>query len=147
MSASDDYGRTVSPSLLSRLPKELHSSAHQVILDNSLIGEYELRIHRGGRGPVIILVEPSSSPLPLEYLSEHAVTRFHDVCPNSRARFFEFHQLGPREVVVEVGREEGVFFRNPCRPEVLLQALGMTDAAGSDSRHGIVMLQSRNSTR
>ena len=105
------------------LPSEVHSSAHQVRFEGSLIGEYEVRIYRGCAGPVVILQEGSSSPLPLEYLSEHAVSRFMAALPNSRGRFFERHHLGSREAFVEVINQHGQFRRDPCAAAVVAAAL------------------------
>ena len=105
------------------LPAEVHSSAHQVRFEGSLIGEYEVRIYRGNSGPVVILQEGSSSPLPLEYLSEHAVTRFMESLPSSKGRFFERHHLGGREAFVEVINQHGQFRRDPCPPAVVAAAL------------------------
>lgn len=107
---------------LNNIPAEIHSSAHQVKYDNSLVGEYEVRIYRGAIGPVIVLEEGSSSPLPLEFISEMAVGRFQAQIPNSRARFFERHVVGAREAWVEVGFERGVFFRVPCQFEEVAAA-------------------------
>lgn len=108
---------------LSRLPAEIHSSAHQVRYDNSVVAEYEVRIYRGASGPVVVLEEGPSSSLPLEYISELAVFRFQEQVPNSRARYFERHVVATREAFVEVGFERGGFFRIPCRLEDLTAAL------------------------
>jgi hypothetical protein len=105
------------------VPAEVHSSAHQVRYEGSLIGEYEVRIYRGCSGPVIILQEGSSSPLPLEYLSEYAVTRFVESLPHGKARFFERHLAGAGEQWVEVSFQHGAFRRDSCTPAVVAVAL------------------------
>ena len=110
-------------SLLTLMPAEVHSSAHQVRFDGSLIGEYEIRIYRGSNGPVVILQEGSSSPLPLEYMSEYAVMRFQESLPNSRARFFERHVVANRELWVEISRQGDAFRRDACKEAVLRTAL------------------------
>ncbi len=98
----------------SRLPTEIHSSAHQVRFENSVIGEFEIRIYRGVDGPVVVVEATSRSPMPVEYLSEFAVRRFLGQIPNTYARFFERQFSGDHEVWVEVGLDGGVFFRRPC---------------------------------
>ncbi len=108
-----------------RIPQELHSSAHQVLFDNTLIGEYELRIHRGVQGPVVILEETPHSPLPLEYLSEQAVLHFLEACPSSRARFFEHHLVGGRELWIEVFVEGVGCVRRPSSLAVVESACGI----------------------
>lgn len=105
------------------LPAEVHSSAHQVRFEGSLIGEYEVRIYRGATGPVVILQVSRSSPLPLEYLSEYAVGRFLEALPNSRARFFERHVVSAAEHWVEVIAQQDAFRRDPCAPAVVSAAL------------------------
>jgi hypothetical protein len=114
------------------LPAEVHSSAHQVRFEGSLIGEYEVRIYRGNAGPVVILQEGSSSPLPLEYLSEYAVSRFMAALPNSRGRFFERHHLGSREAFVEVILQHGAYRRDPCPPAVVASALAPAQSLFDD---------------
>ncbi len=120
--------------LINRLPAEIHSSAHQVRYENSVVGEFELRIYRGTNGPVVILEETSSSPMPLEYVSEYSVTRFLDQVPNSTARFFERHLLANHEVWVEVGFEAGVFYRRPCQANEVIES--MSHPAGSEFDSG-----------
>ncbi|MGI8848077.1 MAG: hypothetical protein ACR2GX_07440 [Candidatus Dormibacteria bacterium] len=105
------------------LPSEVHFSVHQVRHEGTLIGEYELHIFRGFKGPVIVFEEGSNSPLPLEYLSEHAVMRFLVSLPHSQARFFERHTLGSQEHWVEVSNRDGHIRRDPCRPAVVNVAL------------------------
>ncbi len=123
----------MSGSFITRLPPEVHSSAHRVLYDSSLVGEFELRIYRGTSGPVLILEEASSSPMPMEYLSEWAVTRFLDQVPNSLARFFERHVVGSHEVWVEVGFDSGMFFRRPCHVNDLAEAIAMGEAESGPS--------------
>lgn len=113
-----------------RLPKELHSSAHQVLFDSTLIGEYEMRIHRGVQGPVIVLEETPHSPLPLEYLSEHAVMHFQEACPNARARFFELHLVNGKDAWVEVYLEGMGCVRRQSSLAVVEAACGI-ESSGS----------------
>jgi hypothetical protein len=125
-------------SFLSRLPAEMHSSAHQVRYDNSMVGEFEIRIYRGINGPVVFFEAASSSSMPMEYLSEYAVTRFLDEIPNSRARFFERHQVpGGQEVWVEVGFEAGLFFRRPTNVVEISQVIQMLPDPGESASQGV----------
>lgn len=118
------YSHVMGSLVLSHLVhRQLHSSAHQVCYEGTLVGEYEVRIYRGVRGPVVILEESASSALPLEYLSEHAVTRFLDAIPSSWVRFFERYEAGGEDMWVEVGLEEGFFFRRPCSMLAVAEAL------------------------
>jgi hypothetical protein len=102
--------------LISQLPAEIHSSVHQIRHDQTLLGEYEIRVFRGVTGPVVVLEAASSSPLPLEYLSERAVIRFREALPNSGTRFFERHDAALDELWAEVGYTESGFSRQRCLP-------------------------------
>src|SRR5690242_11394607 len=101
-------------SILSRLPTEVHSSSHQVRLDNAMLGEYEIRIYRGVAGPVVVLEIARTSPLPLEYLSERAVLKFLEALPVSGVRFFERHAQADAEIWFEVGYVGQLFQRVAC---------------------------------
>lgn len=116
-------------SVISHLPAEIYSSAHQIRHDNSLLGEYEMRVYRGVDGPVVILEAGSTSPLPLEYLSERAVLKFLEVLPVSRARFFERHSRGHSEILLEVGFGDSGFQRLVCDPGDLIAAVSRSGQA------------------
>ena len=114
--------------VISRLPSEIHSSAHQVKYASSLLGEYEVRIYRGVLGPVVILEAGRGSPVPLEYLSELAVRQFVETLPVAKSRFFERHLISNREVWVEVGFQrssggDNEFIRTPCSPSAVTDAV------------------------
>ena len=115
-------------SIISQLPAEIYSSAHQVRHDNSLLGEYEMRIYRGVEGPVVILEAGSTSPLPMEYLSERAVIKFLEVLPISHARFFERHSRGHSEILMEVGFNDRGFQRIVCDAGDVIAAVSRADS-------------------
>ena len=115
------------------LPAEIHSSVHQIKFDNTLIGEYEVRIYRGTWGPVVVFRETTSSALPLEYLSESGVNRFSSQVPNAMARFFELHLVAGKAIFVEVGYEDEIFFRRYCPVSSVLDALAKDDESADIS--------------
>lgn len=117
-------------SILSRLPAELHSSAHRIALGDALIGEYELRIYRGVEGPVVLIQETTTSPLPIEYLSEEAVRRFLAALPASTARFFERHQSVAGEAFVELRRRGGGLERHVVSDREFMHTMGSSRIGG-----------------
>lgn len=134
-------------SLISKLPPEIHSSAHQIRQDQSLLGEYEMRIYRGTAGPVVILEAGSNSPMPMEYLSERAVSRFLETLPNETARFFERHVVNNQEIWMEVGYTGKDFFRFTCAPSDLTAAVASRKEDADQALVGAGRIQGAYSAR
>ena len=110
-------------SVISQLPAEIHSSAHQVRHDNSLLGEYEMRVYKGVEGPLAIVQASTTSPLPLEYLSERAILKFLEALPVSQARFFERHHPGNTEAPMEIGFSPKGFHELSAPPAISIAAV------------------------
>ena len=134
-------------SLISQLPAEIHSSAHQIRHDQSLLGEYEVRIYQGVMGPVVLLEATSNSPMPLEYMAQRAVSRFLETLPNQDARFFERHCIADQESWEEVGFNDKVFYRFPCPPSDLIAAVASRNEASDQALVGEGRIHSTYSTK
>jgi hypothetical protein len=138
---------TAMTTLISQLPAEIHSSVHQIRHDQTLLGEYELRIFAGVAGPVVVLEAASSSPLPLEYLSERAVITFLEALPSSGARFFERHTTAASERWAEVGYGETGFVRAACQPAQVRAAVVASPGEPDQALVGEGRISSTYSTR